>query len=36
MALPYFTLFHILISLAGIASGFGVLAGLLNGKLLPR
>jgi hypothetical protein len=36
MALQYFTLVHILISLAGIASGFGVVSGLLAGKLLSR
>ena len=36
MALPYFTLVHILISLVGIASGFGVLSGLLAAKLFPR
>lgn len=36
MALQYFTLVHILISLVGIASGFGVLSGLLTGKLFPR
>ncbi|WP_442485102.1 hypothetical protein [Aeoliella sp. SH292] len=33
MTLQYFTLVHILISLAGIAAGFGVLSGLLAGKL---
>jgi hypothetical protein len=33
MTLQYFTLVHILISLVGIAAGFGVLAGLLAGKL---
>src|SRR5262245_3952315 len=36
MTLQYFTLVHILISLAGIASGFGVISGLLAGKLFPR
>jgi hypothetical protein len=35
MALQYFTLVHILISLAGIASGFGALSGQLAGKLFP-
>ena len=35
MALEYFTLIHILISLAGIASGFGVVSGLLAAKLFP-
>lgn len=34
MTLQYFTLVHILISLVGIAAGFGVLAGLLAGNLL--
>lgn len=32
----WFTLIHILISLAGIGSGFGVLAGLLAGRVFPR
>ncbi|MBX7174271.1 MAG: hypothetical protein K1X72_25075 [Pyrinomonadaceae bacterium] len=36
MGLNYFTLVHILISLVGIASGFGVLAGFLSNKLLRR
>src|SRR5262245_31752067 len=36
VALQYFTLVHVLISLVGIAAGFGVLAGLVAGKLLPR
>lgn len=36
MRIEYFTLVHILISLAGIASGFGVLAGLLSQKLFRR
>jgi len=36
MGLQYFTLVHILISLVGIASGFGMLAGLLAAKLFPR
>jgi hypothetical protein len=36
MALQYFTLVHILISLVGIASGFGVLSGLMAGKLFRR
>lgn len=36
MMLQYFTLVHILISLVGIASGFGVLAGFLAAKLFPR
>lgn len=36
MALSHFTLIHVLISLVGIAAGFGVIAGLQVGKLLPR
>jgi hypothetical protein len=36
MTLPLFTLVHILISLVGIATGFGTLAGLLADKLFPR
>ena len=36
MELPYFTLVHIVISLVGIAAGFGALAGLLAAKLFPR
>jgi hypothetical protein len=36
VALQYFTLFHVFISLVGIAAGFGALAGLVAGKLLPR
>ena len=36
MALQYFTLVHIMISLAGIAAGFGVVSGLLAGKLFAR
>jgi hypothetical protein len=36
MLLQYFTLVHVLISLVGIASGFGVLSGLIGGKLFPR
>ena len=36
MALQYFTLIHIAISIAGIASGFGLLAGLVAGRLFPR
>lgn len=33
MELNHFTLVHILISLAGIAAGFGVVSGLIGGKL---
>jgi hypothetical protein len=33
--LQYFTLIHIAISIAGIASGFGFLAGLVAGRLFP-
>ena len=36
MALNYFTLIHVMISIIGIASGFGMLAGMLSGKILPR
>lgn len=36
MALNYFTLVHVMISLIGIASGYGMLAGMLSGKILPR
>ena len=36
MALAYLTLIHVLISVVGIASGFGVLAGLLAGTVFPR
>lgn len=36
MALNYFTLIHVLISLIAIASGFGFLSGLLTGRILPR
>jgi hypothetical protein len=36
MALQYFTLAHIAISIVGIASGFGLLAGMVAGKLFPR
>jgi hypothetical protein len=35
MALSYFTLLHIAISLIGIAAGFGVLVGLLHALRLP-
>ena len=35
-ALQYFTLVHVIISLIGIASGFGALSGLLAGRLLTR
>src|SRR5215472_19257561 len=34
MSLSTFTLLHVIISLAGIGSGFVVLLGLLNGKRL--
>ena len=33
MGIQYFTLVHILISLIGIAAGFGMLSGLIAGKL---
>jgi len=36
MTLQHFTLVHILISLVAIASGFGVLAGMLHANKLPR
>lgn len=36
MNLQHFTLVHILISLVAIASGFGVLAGMLHANKLPR
>lgn len=36
MTLQYFTLVHILISLMGIATGFGAVSGLLAAKLFPR
>lgn len=36
MTLQYFTLFHIAISIVGITSGFGFLAGLISGRLFPR
>lgn len=36
MLLQYFTLIHILISLVGIASGFGTISGLLAAKVFPR
>jgi len=36
MALQYFTLAHIFISIVGIAAGFGLLAGLVAGQLFPR
>ena len=36
MTLQYFTLVHILISLVGIAAGFGTMSGLLAAKLFPR
>jgi hypothetical protein len=36
MVLQYFTLIHIAISIAGIVSGFGLLAGLVAGRLYPR
>ena len=36
MALQYFTLIHLAISIAGIAAGFGLLAGLVAGRLFPR
>ncbi len=35
MALQYFTLIHIAISIAGIASGFGLFGGLIAGRLFP-
>ena len=36
MFLDYFTLGHILISIVGIVAGFGMLAGLMTGVVLPR
>lgn len=36
MALEYFTLVHVLISIVGIAAGFGALAGLLAGQIFQR
>ena len=36
MEVQYFTLVHIAIGIAGIASGFGLLAGLVAGNLFPR
>jgi hypothetical protein len=36
MGLSYFTLIHVLISLVGITSGFGMLSGMLAGTLYPR
>lgn len=36
MALEIFTLVHVLISIIGIAAGYGALAGLLSGLVLPR
>jgi hypothetical protein len=36
MDLEYLTLVHVAISLVGIASGFGVLSGLLAATLFPR
>jgi len=36
MALQYLTLAHIVISIAGIASGFGLLSGLISDTLFPR
>ena len=36
MGLEYLTLVHVVISLVGIASGFGVLSGLLAATLFPR
>lgn len=36
MSIEVFTLVHVLISLAGIATGFGALSGWTNGQLLPR
>lgn len=35
MSLEVFTLVHVMISIVGIVSGFGVLFGLLNGKWSP-
>ena len=36
MGLSYFTLIHVLISLVGITSGFGMLSGMLAGTHFPR
>jgi hypothetical protein len=36
MESPYFNLIHVIISLVGIASGFGMLSGLLAGRIFPR
>jgi hypothetical protein len=36
MALEYLTLIHVIISLVGIASGFGTVAGLLGARVFPR
>lgn len=36
MELSYLTLGHVLISLVGIGAGFGVLSGLMDGKVFPR
>lgn len=36
MFLDYFTLIHIIISIVGIVTGFGMLSGLLTGVVLPR
>jgi hypothetical protein len=36
MGVQNLTLFHVFISLVGIASGFGVMAGLIAGQHLPR
>jgi hypothetical protein len=36
MGLSYFTLIHVLISLVGITSGFGILSGMLAGTLYAR
>ena len=36
MGLSYFTLIHVLISLVGVTSGFGMLSGMLAGTLYPR
>ena len=36
MTLQYFTLIHTLISLVGIASGFGVISGLIAARVFPR
>lgn len=36
MELSYLTLGHVLISLVGIGAGFGVMSGLMDGKVFPR